>query len=62
METFGVWIFLGVVGMAFWMLIFLFGILVPGWITLGMLEWWKPELAAKLIGVEYEEDEDEDED
>lgn len=47
METLGILIFFGVIGMAFWMLIFL-GTFVPYMITLILLDKFNPALAEKL--------------
>ena len=51
MSVFGIVIFLLIGGMAFWMLLFLMGFILPFWITLGVFEKMRP----KRI---YEEDED----
>ncbi len=37
----GFYIFLAIAGMAFWMLIFLFGIALPYWVTLGSIDMLK---------------------
>ena len=51
MSVFGIVIFLLVGGMAFWMLLFLMGFILPFWVTLGVFEKMRP----KRI---YEEDEE----
>ena len=51
MSVFGIVIFLLVGGMAFWMLLFLMGFILPFWITLGVFEKMRP----KRI---YEDDEE----
>ncbi|MBT5439336.1 MAG: hypothetical protein HOK92_09065 [Flavobacteriales bacterium] len=38
MSTFGIVLFLLIGGMAFWMLLFLMGFILPYWITLGIFE------------------------
>ena len=38
MSTFGIVLFLLIGGMAFWMLVFLMGFILPYWITLGLFE------------------------
>jgi len=43
MSTFGIVIFLLIAGMAFWMLIFLMGFILPFWITLGLFEQLRPK-------------------
>ena len=43
MSTFGIVIFLLIGGMAFWMLLFLLGFVVPFWITLGVFEKLQPK-------------------
>lgn len=43
MSTLGIVIFLLIGGMAFWMLLFLLGFIVPYWITLGVFEKMKPK-------------------
>ena len=48
METLGVLFFVLVLGMGFWILIFLMTIVIPYWITLLIVEKFNPELAAKL--------------
>ena len=47
METLGVLFFLFVMGMGFWVLIFL-ATFIPYWLTLVAVEKVNPELAAKL--------------
>ena len=49
LELLGIFLFFFIFGLAFWMLIFLFGVLVPTWLIFGTLEWVNPKLAAKLI-------------
>jgi hypothetical protein len=51
MSTFGIVLFLLIGGMAFWMLLFLMGFILPFWITLGVFEKMRP----KRI---YEDDEE----
>ena len=43
MSIFGIVIFLLIGGMAFWMLLFLLGFIVPFWITLGVFEKMRPK-------------------
>jgi hypothetical protein len=43
MSTFGIVLFLLIAGMAFWMLIFLMGFILPFWITLGLFEQLRPK-------------------
>ena len=43
MSTFGIVLFLLIAGMAFWMLLFLLGFIVPFWITLGVFEQMRPK-------------------
>ena len=43
MSILGIVIFLLITGMAFWMLLFLLGFIVPFWITLGVFEKMKPK-------------------
>ena len=43
MSTFGIVLFLLVGGMAFWMLLFLMGFILPFWITLGVFEQLRPK-------------------
>jgi len=43
MSILGIVIFLLIIGMAFWMLIFLLGFIVPFWITLGVFEKMQPK-------------------
>ena len=45
MSTFGIVLFLLIGGMAFWMLLFLMGFILPYWITLGFFE----QLRAKRV-------------
>jgi len=49
LELMGIFLFFFIFGLAFWMLIFLFGVLVPTWLIFGTLEWVNPSLAARLI-------------
>lgn len=42
MSILGIVIFLLIGGMAFWMLLFLMGFILPLWITLGVFEKMKP--------------------
>ena len=42
-SVFGIVIFLLVAGMAFWMLLFLMGFILPFWITMGVFEQLKPK-------------------
>lgn len=43
MSIFGIVIFLLIGGMAFWMLLFLMGFILPYWITLGVFEMLRPK-------------------
>ena len=43
MSTFGIVMFLLIGGMAFWMLFFLLGFILPYWLTLGLLEQLRPK-------------------
>lgn len=43
MSIFGIVIFLLIGGMAFWMLLFLMGFVLPYWITLGVFEKMRPK-------------------
>lgn len=43
MSTFGIVMFLLIAGMAFWMLLFLMGFILPFWITLGLFEALRPK-------------------
>jgi hypothetical protein len=43
MSVFGIVIFLLIGGMAFWMLLFLMGFVLPYWITLGVFEKMRPK-------------------
>jgi hypothetical protein len=43
MSTVGIVLFLLIAGMAFWMLIFLMGFILPFWITLGLFEQLRPK-------------------
>jgi hypothetical protein len=43
MSTFGIVLFLFFGGMAFWMLLFLMGFILPYWLTLGLLEQLRPK-------------------
>tara|TARA_B100000963_G_C22630059_1_gene674480 strand:+ start:3252 stop:3428 length:177 start_codon:yes stop_codon:yes gene_type:complete len=43
MSTFGIVFFLLIGGMAFWMLLFLMGFILPYWITLGLFEQLRPK-------------------
>ncbi|MDX2362417.1 MAG: hypothetical protein QNK23_16535 [Crocinitomicaceae bacterium] len=51
MSVFGIVIFLLIGGMAFWMLLYLMGFILPFWIMLGVFEKMRP----KRI---YEDDEE----
>ena len=51
MSTFGIVLFLLIGGMAFWMLLFLLGFILPYWLTLGLFE----QLRTKRIFEEKEE-------
>jgi len=43
MCTFGIVMFLLIGGMAFWMLFFLLGFILPYWLTLGLFEQLRPK-------------------
>ena len=43
MSIFGIVLFLLIGGMAFWMLLFLMGFILPYWITLGVFEMLRPK-------------------
>jgi hypothetical protein len=43
MSTFGIVLFLLISGMAFWMLLFLLGFILPYWLTLGLFEQLRPK-------------------
>ena len=43
MSVFGIVLFLLIGGMAFWMLVFLMGFILPYWITLGVFEKMRPK-------------------
>ena len=43
MSVFGIVLFLIFAGMAFWLLLFLLGFVVPFWITLGVFEKLRPK-------------------
>jgi uncharacterized membrane protein YedE/YeeE len=43
MSIFGIVLFLLIGGMAFWMLLFLLGFVVPFWISLGVAEKMRPK-------------------
>lgn len=43
MSTFGIVMFLLIGGMAFWMLLFLLGFILPYWLTLGLFEQLRPK-------------------
>lgn len=43
MSVFGIVLFLLIGGMAFWMLFFLLGFILPFWITLGIREKLRPK-------------------
>jgi hypothetical protein len=43
MSVFGIVLFLLIAGMAFWMLLFLLGFIVPFWITMGIFEKMRPK-------------------
>jgi uncharacterized membrane protein YedE/YeeE len=51
MSIFGIVLFLLIGGMAFWMLLFLLGFVVPFWISLGVAEKMRPKRV-------FEKDED----
>ena len=46
-EFFGIVFFLLIVGMAFWLVFFLF-LFIPLWMTIGLIEKFNPKLAAKI--------------
>lgn len=52
MSIFGIVTFLLIGGMAFWLLLFLMGFVVPFWITLGVFEKMRP----KRIYEDHEEE------
>lgn len=39
----GLLIFLLIAGLAFWVLLFLMGFILPTWLTLGFFEWIRPK-------------------
>lgn len=43
MSVFGIVIFLLIGGMAFWLLLFLMGFILPYWVTLGIFEKMRPQ-------------------
>lgn len=43
MSIFGIVMFLLIGGMAFWMLLFLMGFILPYWITLGVFQMMRPK-------------------
>ena len=43
MSIFGIVLFLLIGGMAFWLLVFMLGFVLPYWITLGTLEKLRPK-------------------
>lgn len=43
MSIFGILLFVLIGGMAFWMLLFLMGFILPFWITLGVFEKMRPK-------------------
>lgn len=43
MSIFGIVTFLLIGGMAFWLLVFLLGFVVPYWVTLGAFEMLRPK-------------------
>ncbi len=43
MSTYGIVLFLLIGGMAFWMLLFLLGFILPYWLTLGLFEQLRPK-------------------
>ena len=43
MSIFGIVLFLLIGGMAFWMLLFLLGFIVPYWISLGIMQQMRPK-------------------
>jgi hypothetical protein len=52
MSVFGIVLFLLIGGMAFWMLVFLMGFILPYWITLGVFEQMRPK---RILEEETEE-------
>ena len=52
MSVFGIVLFLLIGGMAFWMLLFLMGFILPYWITLGVFEQMRPK---RILEEETEE-------
>ncbi len=52
MSIFGLVMFLLIAGMAFWLLLFLMGFVLPYWITLGAIEQMRPKKV-------FEDEEDE---
>lgn len=49
MEYLGVFLFLLIATMAFWLLIFLV-LFIPYWVTLQMIDSFNPELGERLFG------------
>jgi hypothetical protein len=43
MSVFGIVLFIVIGGMAFWMLLFLMGFILPFWITLGVFDMMRPK-------------------
>jgi hypothetical protein len=43
MNSLGFVTFLLIGGMAFWVLLFLLGFVLPFWITLGVFDWMRPK-------------------
>lgn len=43
MSTFGIVMFLLIIGMAFWLLFFLLGFILPYWLALGLFEQLRPK-------------------
>lgn len=43
MSIFGIVMFLLIGGMAFWLLVFMLGFILPYWITLGVMEKLRPK-------------------
>lgn len=43
MSVFGIVLFILIGGMAFWMLLFLMGFILPFWITLGVFDMMRPK-------------------
>ena len=41
MATLGLILFFCIAGLGFWMLVYLFGVAIPYWITLAVKESWK---------------------